>query len=120
MRRFPRFSAGRLATVLVFAVFPAANAVSLSIDEAIQLALQKNPRVQVSAFSRDIARAGVLQQLGHFDPALTFRRTYGQDDLPVSSNPIVTQFTQRDDYSLSLDGIMPWGLTYSLGGTATN
>ena len=117
LRHYPT---GALVSVVAFAFVSLAGATPLTLDDAIRLALQKNPRVQVSAFSRDIARAGVLQQLGHFDPALTFRRTYSQDDLPISSGPIVTQFTQTDDYSLSLDGIMPWGLTYSLGGTAEN
>ena len=98
----------------------AARAEPLSLDDAIRLALKKNPRIVVSAFSRDIARAGLLEQYGQFDPALTFRRTYSQTDQPVAENPLVTQFGKTDNYSLSLDGLMPWGLTYSLGGTATN
>ena len=106
--------------VLAFAAAFAARAEPLALDDAIRIALQKNPRIQVSAFSRDIARAGVLQQLGHFDPALNFKRTYSQNDLPVTSGGLVTQFTQTDNYSLSLDGVLPWGLSYSLGGATQN
>ena len=110
----------RLFVLAFAAAFGAARAAPLTLDGAIRLALEKNPRVHVSAFSRDIARASLLQQYGRFDPALTFRRNYSQNDTAVSSNPLVTQFTQRDDYSLSLDGASPWGLTYSLGATAAN
>lgn len=98
----------------------ASSAAPLGLDDAIQLALQKNQRVKVSAFSRDIARANVLAEYGAFDPALTFRRTYGEDEAPGSVNPLVAQLTKTDDYALSLDGLTPWGMTYSIGGTAQN
>ncbi len=111
----------RTLPVLLVGFFAvAARTAPLTLDDAIREALQKNPRVRVSAFSRGISRANVLQQLGHFDPALTFRRSYSQNDEPVAESPLVTQFGKTDNYGLSLDGIMPWGLTYSLGGTATN
>jgi outer membrane protein len=104
----------------VFAAAFVARAAPLQLDDAIRLALEHNQRVKVSAFSRDIARANVLAAYGAFDPALTFNRSYSETNLPVSVSPLVTQLTQTDDYSLSLDGAMPWGLTYSLGATANN
>jgi len=100
------------------------RAASLSLDEAIRLALERNQRVKVSAFSRDIGRANVLAAFGAFDPALTFNRSldraYTGDGTPSVPGPIATQLTQTDNYSLSLDGLMPWGLTYSLGASAQN
>lgn len=114
-RRFSIAFAGAVVSLSL-----AAGAVPLTLDDAIRLGLKHNPRVKVSDFSRDIARANVLAAYGAFDPALTFRRSYNQDTTPVSLNPLVRQYTQADDYQLSLVGLTPWGLTYSLGGTAQN
>jgi len=98
----------------------AVRAEPLTLNDAIQLALQKNPRIHVSAFSPQIARANVLQQYGQFDPAITFNRSYSQSDALLTVGSSVTQFTQTDNYSLELGGLAPWGLTYSIGGTAVN
>ncbi len=92
----------------------------LTLDDAIHRALAGNKSLKVEAFSRSIARANLLTAAGRFDPSLNFRRSYAENGSPVSSGPIVTQLTQTDDYSLSLDGLMPWGLSYSLGGSAEN
>ncbi|HVS51733.1 MAG TPA: TolC family protein [Opitutaceae bacterium] len=93
----------------------------LTLDDAIRLALQNNQRVKVSAFSPQIGRANVLAAYGAFDPALTFRRTYSEAEAPGALAPLVTRaLTKTDDYALSLDGLMPWGLTYSIGATANN
>jgi outer membrane protein TolC len=94
---------------------------AITLDDAIQLALKKNQRVKASEFSPQIARAGVLTAYGAFDPTLTFRRSYSEEETPG----VITPFTRRpatliDDYSLSFDGLLPWGMTYSLGATAEN
>lgn len=92
----------------------------LSLDDAIRLALARNKAVKVDAFSRSIARANLLEARGRFDPVLNFRRSYDEEGVPAAPGSLVTQLTQTDDYSLSLDGILPWGLSYSLGGSAVN
>ena len=98
-----------------------AGAAPLTLDDAIKLALQNNQRVKVSAFSPQISRANVTTAYGAFDPALTFRRTYSEDENSGVLAPFVRRpLTQTDNYSLSLDGLLPWGLTYSLGATASN
>ena len=93
----------------------------LKLEDAVTLALKHNQRVKVSAFSPQISRANVLAAAGVFDPALTFRRTYAEDETPGGLAPFAPRpRNQTDDYSLSLDGLAPWGLTYSLGATAAN
>ncbi|HVU32889.1 MAG TPA: TolC family protein [Opitutaceae bacterium] len=100
---------------------PAAPAATpMSLDQAISLALQRNQRIKVSSYSPGIGRANVLAAYGQFDPALTFRRSYSESYLPSSNALLVNQLTKEDDYSLALEGATPWGLTYQLGGTATN
>lgn len=112
---------GHWSLVLCLICLPALTAAdTLTLDDAIRLSLERNKTVKVQAFSRDIGRAGVLTAYGRFDPALTFRRSVAESDNPVASNPLVTSPTKTDDYSLTLDGLMPWGMTYSVGATANN
>jgi Outer membrane protein len=108
--------------VLLLASFAPAGlpAQTLSLEDAVRLALEKNPQIEVESYGRSIARADYLTALGRFDPALTFRRSYAEDDSPISSNPIVSQLIKTDDYSLALEGTTPWGMNYSIGGSAQN
>lgn len=119
MSRSRLFPALALA-VSGFVLAASLRAEPLTVDDAIRLALEKNQRIKVSAFSRGISRANVLAEFGHFEPSITFRRSYSDDHVPVSTGPLVVQLTKTDDYRLSLDGSTPWGLTYSLGTTAEN
>jgi outer membrane protein TolC len=120
----PRRATARRIGLFVgaFALAFAGRAVAepLTLEGAIRFALQRNQALKVSAFTPDIARANVLAEFGRFDPALTFRRTVAESEMPVSRSPLVTQLTKEDDYSLSLGGLAPWGLTYSLTATANN
>lgn len=93
----------------------------LTLDDAIRLALENNRRIKVSAYSPQIARANVLAAYGRFDPAITFNRSYGESETPGAIlPPSVRPLTKTDDYGLTLDGLMPWGLSYSVGTTALN
>jgi outer membrane protein len=129
----PRFSSCRqrsalfsvLRGVLTIVAAITASALSaaestLTLDQAIRLALQRNPSIKVDAFGRSIARADLLTAVGHFDPALTFRRSYSEYSSLASSNVIVADLIQTDDYSIAFEGTTPWGMNYSLGGNAQN
>lgn len=115
---FAQRAAGLLA--VAFASGTVADAAPLTLDDAIRLALQRNQALKVSAFSPDIARANVLAAYGAFDPEFSFRRTYREGQVQVSTVPLITSVTQTDDYALSFGGLAPWGLTYSLNATANN
>lgn len=110
----------RLARPLTFAALGlsltlSASAELLTVDDAIRLALQKNPTLKVSAFNPDIARANVLAEYGRFDPALTFRRDYAVDETPTTA--VFGNIEKRDSYDVGIVGATPWGLTYNLGGS---
>ncbi|MBS0631504.1 MAG: TolC family protein [Verrucomicrobia bacterium] len=109
-----------LAAALALAFTAGAQEKRLTLDDAIRLALERNKVIKVEAFGRPIARANYLAALGHFDPAVNFSRSYAEAETPVTSNPVVTQLGKTDNYGLTLDGLTPWGLTYSIGGTAVN
>lgn len=112
----------RSALLVAFAVglATAASAQTLTLDDAIRAALEKNPQVKVDAFGRSIARADLLTALGRFDPAFTFRRSYREDASLAATNVIVADLIKTDDYSLAFEGTTPWGLNYSLKGSAQN
>jgi len=93
---------------------------TLPLEVAIRTALQKNQDIKVEAYAPEIARANVLTALGQFDPALTFDRSYSVVDTPLVPGSPLTSQVKTDDYSLALQGTLPTGLTYSIGGTAEN
>ncbi|MBA3849231.1 MAG: hypothetical protein C0502_04455 [Opitutus sp.] len=101
----------------------AAPAEKLTLDEAIRRAVAKNFTIKSDSYDVAIAKARVLEQLGLFDPQITGRYTYGENETPGTTfTGGVRDFTvsKSDDYELALNGTMPWGLTYSLGATQSN
>lgn len=93
----------------------------LALEDAVRLALEKNPQIKVQDYGRSIARADWVAAWGRFDPAIAFRRSYSEDGTPYESGTAVTaHMVKVDDYSLALEGATPWGLTYSIGGWARN
>ena len=96
----------------------AETSVPLTLDDAIRLALENNQGVRVSAYSPQIARAGVLAEYGRFDPSLTFSRSYDEAEAPGAFPSAIRPLAQTDDYGLNLEGLAPWGLTYSVGASA--
>lgn len=101
------------------------QAEGLTLDDAIRLALANNRSIKVDAYSRTIARANLLAAHGQFDPAITFSRSYSESytsTLTTADSGFLPPATliQADNYALALEGIMPWGLTYSIGGTSQN
>ncbi len=99
----------------------AAPTAALTLEDAIRLALANNQRIKVSSYNPKITNANVLAAYGRFDPSINFARSYGENETPGTfASPAARPVTKTDDYSLTLDGLMPWGLNYSIGGSAQN
>jgi outer membrane protein TolC len=127
----------RRLTALLLALFTAgsglaqsapaadAGAEKLTLTDAIQRALAKNFAIKVQGFDAAIAAAGVTQELGKFDPVLNGNYTHSS-----SANPSLIDTStglrdpagviETDATTLNLGGLLPWGLTYQLGGSSTN
>lgn len=95
-------------------------ATRLTLDEAIARALQNNRSIKVSELGRGIARANVLAEYGRFDPALTFRRSYSESENVVGPTAITASSIQHDQYAAGLEGILPLGTLYNIGGRSSN
>jgi outer membrane protein TolC len=95
---------------------------SLTLDDAIRLALANNKSLKVVSYDRGIARANWLAAVGQFDPALVFNRSYSDSRTPYEYSLGQYQLDEykTNSYSLGLQGEAPWGLTYALTGSAQN
>ena len=97
----------------------------ITLDAAIQRALAKNFSIRVSSFDASIAAAQFTQALGKFDPILSGTYNHSENESPQLINastglrPAATA-TESDNYNLSLNGLLPTGLTYQLGATSAN
>ncbi|HVW21596.1 MAG TPA: TolC family protein [Opitutaceae bacterium] len=93
----------------------------LTLEAAIGLALEHNPNLKVDRYNPQIARAEVTAALGLFDPAVHFNRSYDrQYQYPTVSQPLPNELIETSNYGLFLQGTLPTGLTYSVGGSAEN
>ena len=120
----------RLGAMLLLSFVPAVRAQSVNaviasgphvtLDQAIRLALEENQNIKVEAYSPQIARANWVAALGQFDPALTFNRSYSRNDSLAAADPISLNQIKTDTYGAAVQGLMPWGLTYSVGANAEN
>ncbi len=112
-----------IATAIATAQTSAPVAERLTLDDAVRRAVAKNFTIQSDSFDVAIAKARVLEQLGIFDPQLTGSFTYRENEIPGSTFTAgLRDFTvsQSDDYSLGLAGLLPWGMSYTLGATSNN
>ena len=71
---------------------------TLTLDDAIRLALQRNKDLKVASFSPKISRANLLVARGAFDPSLVFSRTYNSTDFNTSIGPIPVLDLTKVDY----------------------
>ncbi|MSU46124.1 MAG: hypothetical protein EXS42_03100 [Lacunisphaera sp.] len=72
-----------------------------------------------------MAAARVTESLGKFDPVLTGSYNYSDNSNPALIDTTTdlrgaTSVTQTDTYDLNVGGVLPWGMTYRLGGNSTN
>ncbi len=97
----------------------------ITLNDAILRALAKNFSLRVSSFNAAIADARFTEALGKFDPVLTGQYTHADGESPQLRNALTgvrpaDTLTESDTYQFGLNGLLPWGLTYSLGATSTN
>jgi outer membrane protein len=91
---------------------------TLTLDDAIRLALQRNKNLKVSSYLPGIARANLLVARGAFDPSIVLNRQYQSSQFNTSIGPIpVNDLTKIDTYSAGIQGLLPVGTEYTLYGS---
>jgi outer membrane protein TolC len=91
------------------------NAVQLSIDEAIAIALQRNLQIVVQRYVRNQTQLGVAQALGYYDLNLTGSLDF-IDNPSASIDP--TQFSSQgrsNAFGVGVDQNLPTGGNVSVG-----
>jgi len=98
---------------------------ALSLDEAIRLALAKNFAIRIQSHEAKLAKEGVSEALGRFDVSLKGRYSNQRIEdpqlagLPSQPRP-GADITDTESMELGLEGFLPTGATYSIGGSQVN
>ncbi len=113
------------SSVLGLSFLPVNGAEPITLDQAIQRALARNFSIKVQGFDASIAAARVTESLGKFDPVISGSYNHSENRNPLltfDSNTGLRNTTrdETDTYDLGVGGLLPWGMTYRLGGTTTN
>lgn len=96
----------------------------LTLNKAIQMALQKNFSITVQKFDPKVSRELVRSATGRFDPAfdLSFRRGefeisqgYRRDANNVAGRFSENYIEQTNTWSTGVNGVTVWGLGYDFG-----
>jgi outer membrane protein TolC len=122
------FIAVLLGSQMVLAENDGVDFSSLTIRDAVGLALQNNLGARVERLQGDIAGAHITERLAEFDPAFTFSGSYESKVTPQDTQEFVatrTLATQESGnrifwednwrYESGLKGKLPFGTEYELG-----
>jgi len=91
---------------------------TLTLGDAIQMALGRNRDLKVASFYPGIARANLLVARGAFDPSFVATRTYSETQFNTVIGPIpVNDQTKVDYYSAGVQGLLPIGTQYNVYGS---
>ena len=106
------------------AMLPVSGDRPLSLSQLIELSLAKNFTIRVERFNPEIAETEIMRERSVFDPVfetsiITSKSENPQVDDPFSDAP--DAFTiEEDQFSLGLNGLLPTGLSYSVGMDTVN
>jgi outer membrane protein TolC len=91
--------------------------VKLTLDEAIELALQRNLGLAVQRYTRAQARLGIQQALGIYDFGLGATATKSHDESPLASSleGVAVQTSDSSSATLGISRLLPTGGTAQLG-----
>lgn len=99
---------------------PGDGVVRLTLDDAVQRALQQNFSIRVEQVSPEIALARQRQASGRFDPVFEARYNRTEDSSrepvdPFSNIRPEASLALVDRFDVGLRGDLPWGATYDFG-----
>lgn len=103
----------------------AINTRSVSLQEAIDLALQHNFDVQIQRYLPELSGFSLQGAYGSYDPVLFASGQHSYNRSPGGLNPFDNTIyagpeTEADTFSTGLSGLLPTGLNYNLTGNASD
>lgn len=122
--RFKILAALLAATLTALAQDDAPEKRSLSLQDCIAIALDNNFDIQISRYNPMIAGYNLSGIYGAYEPVLAFsgEHEYSQSPGGVDDQgrPYTGTETETDRLNGGISGLLPWGLTYTLGGSMAN
>lgn len=96
----------------------------LALEDCIMIALEHNFDVQIERYSPIASRYDLAGSYGSYEPTLSLS---GEHDYSLSPGGVDSQGraytgneTENDRFNASLQGLLPWGTTYSLGASMSD
>ena len=98
---------------------------SISLQEAVDLALQHNFDVQIQRFLPELSQFDLQNSYGAYDPVLFARGIHNYNLSPGGLNPYNNTLfpgpeTESDSFQSGVSGLLPWGLNYNFTGNASD
>lgn len=97
----------------------AAETKSVTLQDCLQMALEKNLDIRIQKLGPEISRAALWGSYGAYEPVFGAGLTYDAYTQPggydAQNRPYGTAQTSSERFNLGLNGLLPTGLTYNLG-----
>jgi len=97
---------------------------NLSLDECIRISLEHNLDVQISRLDPELAQFSLSASYGSYDPSLSFSATHNYEISPGGIDSQGRYYSgtesQSDNLNGAIGGLLPWGLSYSLGASTSD
>lgn len=98
------------------------NTLNLSLDDCVTMALEKNLDIRIRLIQPEIDEFSLAGARGAYDPSFAFSASQRFNASPGSSDPNSVLFGRGSDtfterFAPTIDGKLPFGTTYSLGGS---
>ena len=91
----------------------------LSLEDCIRIALEHNLEVQVRKYDPQLAQLNLAGTYGAYDPNFQASVQHNLNQSPggvdSQGRPYAGRELDGDNYNVGFGGLMPWGLTYSVG-----
>ncbi len=113
-----------LAGTLAVAQTNAPEVRPMSLEDVIQVALQHNLDIQIVRYTPEIAQFNLAATYGAYDPVFNLSGGHQYSASPggfdAQGRPYLGAESDANRLSSDVTGMLPWGTTFSLGGTMTD
>jgi outer membrane protein TolC len=97
---------------------------TLSLEQCVQMALERNLDVQIRRYDPEVSRFNVSIQYAVYEPVLGLQYSRNGEQQPGGfddqNRPFSGSDSDTDSFSGSINGLLPWGMDYQLGGGLNN
>lgn len=96
----------------------------LSLEESITLALQHNFDIQIRRYDPELSRYSLAGAYGNYEPVFSLSGGHSYSLSPGGVDSEGRGYTgtesETDRFGSGIQGLLPWGLTYNLGGSVSD